>query len=49
METVLWVALGVGFIVLLLGISMKFSGRGYLGAEKTTDQYLDEADIRMRR
>jgi hypothetical protein len=49
METVLWVALGVGFVGLLMAISMKISGRGYLGAERSVNQYLDEADIRMRR
>jgi len=50
METILWVALGVGFLMVLMAASMKISsGRNYLGAKKTTNQYLNESDIRMRR
>ena len=50
METVLLIALGIGFFVLLFAIAMKISpSRGYLGSKKTPDQYLDESDIRMRR
>jgi hypothetical protein len=50
METVLGIALGVGFLVLLMAVSMKISSsRGYLGFKKTPSQYVDESDIRMRR
>jgi hypothetical protein len=50
METVIWIALGIGFFVLLFAIATKISpSRGYLGARKRPDQYIDEADIRMRR
>jgi hypothetical protein len=50
MDTVIWIVLGVGFLILLMAISIKISSsRGYLGAKKTPSQYVDESDIRMRR
>lgn len=49
MEAVIWIALGVGFLILLMAVSMKISSsRGYLGAKKTPSQYVDESDIRYR-
>lgn len=49
METVLWIALGIGVLVLLMAVSMKISSsRGYLGAKKTPGQYIDESDARYR-
>lgn len=49
MEMALWIALGIGFFVLLFAIAAKISpSRGYLGAKKTPSQYVDESDTRMR-
>jgi hypothetical protein len=41
--------LGIGLFVLLFAIAAKISpSRGYLGAKKRPDQYIDEADTRNR-
>jgi len=49
MESVIWIALAIGFFVLLFAIATKISpSRGYLGAKKTPGQYIDESDTRYR-
>ena len=48
MWTILWIVAGIVAFVFLMVISMKFFGRGHLGAKQSESHYLDEVETRSR-
>lgn len=48
MWTFIWIVIAVVTILLIMIFSIKFVGRGHLGADQSESHYLDEVETRSR-